>query len=175
MGTRGKSGLETNLIADDTMSTDIDNIVDKYVIVTSQQNLEYFPSNEANSFRCIIPMGDVLTGGDYECALVDFACSTIPFKGKPLKQIAINFDAVEHSHVNGKSRQTVRMITVKSNHFQMRTLVQPLYIRVSPLTDSTFQISIYDLLTDTLASFLKDMTTCTFHFRKSHNQLLWKN
>ena len=136
---------------------------DMYIVVSNQHSKHYFPNNSPSHFRvCLDQYIDFKHV--HKCAMVDFACTTANFE-TPLQPIYIYFNLVSEQLIGGSRNSLVRYTTVRHGQLQMEKFSPPYYLPVKPIEINLLEVYIRDG-DGKEPSFLKKMTTCTFHFRK---------
>ena len=100
----------------------------------------------------------------YECALMDFTCSTTKFE-TPAKSVFIYFNMTSEQLIGGSTDSLMRHTTVRRGHLKMEKFILPYYIPVKPIKTNILEVYIKDE-NGKEVSFLKKTMTCTFHFRK---------
>ena len=104
------------------------------------------------------------TDDAYECALVDFSCTTTNFQS-PLEEIYICLNIVSEQLIGGSRRRLVRRTTVKCARYQMEKFQLPFYVPIKPVASNMLEVYIKGADGKEI-SFLKNITTCTFHLRR---------
>ena len=136
---------------------------EKYIVISSKHSKDYFPNNRPSHFRvCLEHYIDF--EHPYECALMDFTCSTTKFEN-PAKSVFIYFNMTSEQPIGGITDSLVRHTTVRCGHLEMEKFILPYYIPVKPIKTNILEMYIKDE-NGKEVSFLKKATTCTFHFRK---------
>ena len=128
---------------------------------------EDFWGNTPSHFRIGLPNHIDFTGGDYECALMEFTCSTKNFPNNmPLTEIYICMNVIgEHITDANRGCNLLRYVVIKWGKFQNTIFPVPYYVRVKTVRTNMLEVYIKD---DEGAevSFLEGKTTCTLHFRR---------
>lgn len=136
---------------------------DFYFTVNNKTSECYFSDNSANDFQ--IYLEQKLNFYDqYECALVDFSCTTEYFD-TTAKEILIHFNLCEEQLVGDTQANLMRCTVVNRGRYQMEKFIHPYYLDVRQINTNSFHVCIKDE-NGKSASFLNNVTTCTFHFRK---------
>ena len=134
-----------------------------YITINSEQSKKYFVENSPGKFQ--VYLDQYLNFQDeYECALLDFMCTTKNFDGV-MKDIYIYFNICTEQLVGDTRQSLVRSTTVKRGQFQMEKFYFPYYHNVRSMNTNLLELSIRDK-TGNDVSFLTEITTCTFHFRR---------
>ena len=138
-----------------------------YLHINSEQSREYYPDNTPSHFHVVLD--DYINFAEYRLgALLDFTCSTNKFKGEGgggLKEIYIDTNFTEEQLVGGRWQNLLRYCTVKRDKFQVDRFELPYYVPFKPIRSNTLEIIIRDV-DGQVASFLEEVTKCTFHFKK---------
>ena len=116
----------------------------------------YFSDNSANNFH-ICQEQKLNFYDQYECALVDFSCTTECFD-TTTKEISIHFNLYEQQLVGNKQDDLIRCTVVNRGRYQMETLNHPYYMDVRPIKTNLFRVYIKDE-NGKSASFLNNVTT----------------
>ena len=83
---------------------------EKYIVISSKQSKDYFPNNHPSHFQvCLQHYIDF--EGPYECALIDFTCSTTKFE-TPAKRVFIYFNMTSEQPIGGSTVSLMRHTTV---------------------------------------------------------------
>ena len=83
---------------------------EKCIVISSKHSKEYFPNNCPSHFQvCLEHYLDF--EGPYECALMDFTCSTTKFE-TPAKSAFIYFNMTSEQPIGGSAASIVRHTTV---------------------------------------------------------------
>ena len=150
----------------------MDNMEDNfYLLINSEQSKNYFTNNTASHFH--VSLNEFINFADcqYECALVDFSCTTTNFDDKqPLAEVYICFNIASEQLIGGRMCSLVRYTTVRRGRFQMEKFVLPYYVPIKPLKTNMLEVYIKDADGKEL-SFLRNTTKCTFHNRR--RKTLW--
>ena len=134
-----------------------------YFTFNNKTSEYYFSDNSANNFR--ICLEQKLNFYDqYECALVDFSCTTEYFD-TTTKEISIHSNLCEQQLVGDTQDYLIRCTVVNRGRYQMEKFNHPYYMDVRPIKTNCLYVHIKDE-NGKSASFLNNVTTCTFHFRK---------
>ena len=141
---------------------------DMYITVSNISVVDQFTNNTPYNFKVLLDQY-LDFNSNYECALVDFTCSTArnPIK---FKHIYIYFNMVEEQPVGGGRQSLIRHTLVQANKLQMEAFAVPYYMPVKQMKTNILEINIKDEY-GADASFLRKTTTCTFHVRKKKWQL----
>ena len=136
---------------------------EKYIVISSKHSKDYFPNNRPSHFRvCLEHYIDF--EHPYECALMDFTCSTTKFETLA-KSVFIYFNMTSEQPIGGSTDSLMRHTTVRRGHLKMEKFILPYYIPVKPIKTNILEAYIKDK-NGKEVSFLKKTMTCTFHFRK---------
>ena len=136
---------------------------EKYIVISSKHSKDYFPNNHPSHFRvCLEHYIDF--EHPYECALVDFTCSTTKFE-TPAKSVFIYFNMTSEQPIGGSTDTLMRHTTVRRGRLKMEKFLLPYYIPVKPIKTNILEAYIKDE-NGKEVSFLKKTMMCTFHFRK---------
>ena len=134
-----------------------------YLTFNNKTSECYFSDNSANNFH--ICLEQKLNFYDqYECALVDFSCTTEYFN-TTTKEISIHFNLCKQQLVGDTQDYLIRFTVVNRRRYQMEKFNHPYYMDVRQIKTNFFHVYIKDE-NGKSASFLNNVTTCTFHFRK---------
>ena len=135
-----------------------------YFTFNNETSKKYFPGNSASHFQIYLNQPLNFYDKSYQCALVDFTCSTEMFGTAP-EDIYIHFNMCREQLVGNTRDNLVRHTVVRRGKCQMEKFIHPYYMDVRPMNTNLFEICIKDRNGKNV-SFLTDITTCTFHFRK---------
>ena len=134
-----------------------------FITVNNEHSRKYFPRNSASKFQ--VALDQTINFQDkYECALVDFMCTTKNFDDD-LRDIYIYLDICTEQLIGGSRGSLVRFTTVDKGQGQMEKFNYPYYVNVKPMNTNQLEVYIKDR-NGKDASFLTETTTCTFHLRK---------
>ena len=137
--------------------------LEKYIVISSKHSKDYFPNNRPSHYRvCLEHYIDF--EHPYECALVDFTCSTTKFE-TPAKSVFIYFNMTSEQPIGGSTDSLVRHTTVRRGRLEMEKFILPYYIPVKPIKTNILEVYIKDE-NGKEVSFLKKTMASTFHFRK---------
>ena len=173
MGAHQKLGIKADVHQrDTTYAFEMDNMEDNfYLLINSEQSKNYYTNNTPSHFHVGLNEFINFTDCQYECALVDFSCTTTNFDDKQsLAEVYICFNIASEQLIGGRMCSLVRYTTVKCGRFQMEKFVLPYYVPIKPLKTNMLEVYIKDADGKEL-SFLRSTTKCTFHFRR--RKILW--
>ena len=134
-----------------------------YFTLNNKTSECYFSDNSANNFWLCLEHA-LKFYDEYECALVDFSCTTEYFD-TTTKEILIHFNLCGEQLLGDTWSNLVRCTVVHRGKYQIQKFIHPYYVDVRPLNTNLFEVSIKDE-DGKSTSFLTNVTTCTFHFRK---------
>ena len=136
---------------------------DLFITINNANSEKYFTNNTPYNFQvCLDNQLDL--DDNYECALVDFTCKTGKIDSR-FQHIFIYFNMVEEQPVGSGRDSLIRHTIVQGSKLQMEKFKLPYYMSVKQLKTNILEVYIKDEDGEE-ASFLKQTTTCTFHFRK---------
>ena len=117
---------------------------DFYCLLSNTKSADIFEDNSAHHFRVALPQYLQFTRGIYECALMDFSCTTQNFPDKvPMREIYICVNITSEPITGGDHEcNLLRYTTVKRARFQMETFSVPYYIRVKPMRTNILELYI---------------------------------
>ena len=109
----------------------------KYIVISSKHSKDYFPNNHPSHFRvCLEHYIDFK--GPYECALMDFTCSTTSKKCIHILQYDIR------KTNRWQLRHPMRHTTVQRGRLEMEKFILPYYIPVKPTKPNILEVCIKD-------------------------------
>ena len=112
-----------------------------YIVISSMHSKDYFPNNHPSHFRvCLEHYIDL---EPYECALMDFTCSTTKFE-TPAKRVFIYFNMTSEQLIGGSTDSLMRHTTVLQGHLEMKKFILPYYIPVKPIKTNILEVNIKD-------------------------------
>ena len=104
---------------------------EKYIVISSKHSKDYFPNNRPSHFQvCLEHYIDF--EHPYECALMDFTCSTTKFE-TPAKSVFIYFNMTSEQPTGGSTDSLMRHTTVRHGRLEMEKFILPYYIPVKPI------------------------------------------
>ena len=133
-----------------------------YIRVNNEHSKKYFPENSPSRFQVFLDQTINFDG--YECALVDFMCTTEMFE-TTMKDVYIYFNVCTEQPIGGIKDSLMRYTLVHKDQLHMEKFVNPYYISVKPMNTSLLEVYIKDRNGKDV-SFLAETTSCTFHFRR---------
>ena len=171
LGTHQKSGIKVgDCIANLSFPMTMWNMEDNfYLLINNEQSKGYYPNNSSANFKICLDQFINFTDVTYECALVDFSCTTINFQ-PPLEEVYICLNIVSEQLIGGSRRRLARRTTVKRGRYQMEKFQLPFYVPIKPVASNMLEVHIKGADGKDV-SFLKNTTTCTFHLRRKKK--LW--
>ena len=91
----------------------MDNMEDNfYLLINGEQSKNYYTNNNPSHFRVGLNEFISFTDCEYECALVDFSCTTTNFEDKqPLAKIYICFNIASEQLIGGRRCSLVRYMS----------------------------------------------------------------
>ena len=170
MGTCGKLGIKcANFIWSASFLHKMQRMENNFYCVIDNIEHDHLWRNSPSHFRMGFPNHVNFSGGDYECALMEFTCSTKNFPNKmPLAEIYICLNITAEPITGGDAEcNLLRYAVVKWVRFQNMTFSVPYYVGVKPMKVSVLEVYIKDE-SGAEVSFLEGKMTCVLHFRRKN-------
>ena len=132
---------------------------EKYIVISSKHSKDYFPDNHPSHF--LVCLEHYIDFNDpYECALVDFTCSTTKFE-TPAKSEFIYFNMTSEQPIGGRT-------TVQRGHLEMEKFILPYYIPVKPIKTNILEMYVKDENGEEVSFFKKACTHVHFTLEKNY-------
>ena len=132
-----------------------------YVIINSDQCLEYFPDNEPYRFRTYL-QAPLNLSGVWKVALVDI--NLFETKTKTKQILYLHSNICGESIIDGEKEDLLRLLKFQKISNWSQSFDSPYYVPVSRKEIRDIEINIRDEK-GKLATFLKNPVTVTLHFK----------
>ena len=96
---------------------------EKYIVISNKHSKDYFPNNHPSHFKvCLEHYIDF--EGPYECALMDFTCSTTKFE-TPANSVFTYFNMTSEQPISGSTDSLMRHTTAQRGCLKMEKFILP--------------------------------------------------